>query len=1072
MKNIIKFLMLFCLGALFIASNAIGQNVLVGINPQNPSGIQTVGSVQDIQVSITNTSSTLTVGAFRLRPVMQIPSIVTLLPDAQQTGLNGYVIVTPATPTPGQIRICNSSNTLAPGATATFILKVVGTTIGVSNACQVQMAFGGASCAVSGPGTTGNNSTDDFASTTLTVIAAPPCFITGATAAAGAILCNGGTTTLTVNATTSAPTGALEYSINGGAYQASNTFTVPAGSYTSTVREASSTSCSATATAVVVAQPTALNASGSFSAICFGETSSVIISATGGTPPYTGEGTFTQSAGTQSYTVTDANGCSTSTSVTVTQAAAVAPNASVTTPIVIFGGTGAITVTGGTSYVITSGPTSNTTGATSGVFTGLLAGTYTFTATVAGCTGVTQSIVLSAPQPCVIAVSAGAGTIACNGGTTTLTATATDAIGSVEYSLNGGAYQASNTFTVAAGSYTITAREVSRTTCSATSTLVVVGQPDLVVASGSFSPICFGATSVVTISATGGTSPYTGTGTFNQVAGTQSYTVTDANGCAQIVSVTVTQAAQVATPTISSVNNGNNTFTLTAAGFTGSLLWSTGATTSSILAATAGAFTVTQTIAGCTSAAASINVTLGNAIADPAVGGIFVTNLSDATVSANSLLFTQNYKVKLPVFNLNQFTAIPSSAINFRVDLGTRLQLDPAFNLATAPLSNYFSYSAAIVAGRQIITGVQIAEIPADFDGIAEFNVRGTLTCTSTLSSAIVITNTSASVTDEDLNNNLATLRYTLPVTVTATPVNVTCFGAANGNINVVASPGTTIVFTNAGGTVVTAPFAPGTYTVTANATGDAPLSNTCSNSTTVTISQPALLVAATVGTTPSICNGGNTGSASASATGGTAPYSYTISGAANTTGAISGIFTGLTAGSYTITATDANGCTATTTAVVGQPTSTVPDIAIGSDVLGTIFATNGTAQTIVYNINEIAGNPAVGDTLRITKVAGFDITFNTALASFVIGSTNYSLDNTNWKVDNSNPAFISIILKAAGGLAGPGTINCAQSVNIAVTLTRNTTNISTFPLSARFRRTNGELNLANNFNSILFRAD
>ena len=614
--------------------------------------------------------------------------------------------------------------------------------------------------------------------------------------------------------------------------------------------------------------PTALNASGSFSAICFGETSSVIISATGGTSPYTGTGTFSQAAGTQSYTVTDANGCSTSTSVTVTQTAAVAPTASITTPIAVFCGTGSITVNGGTSYVITSGPSSNTTGASSGVFTGLIAGTYTFNATVGACTGLTPSIALVAPQPCSTAVSAAAGTIACNGGSTTLTATATGAIGSVEYSLNGGAYQSSNTFIVAAGSYTITAREVSRTSCSATSTSVVVGQPTLVIASGSFSPICFGGTSVVTISATGGTAPYTGTGTFSQVAGTQSYTVTDANGCAKIVSVTVTQAAQVVTPTISSVNNGNNTFTLIASGFTGSLLWSTGATTSSILAATAGAFTVTQTVAGCTSAAASINVTLGNAIADPAVGNIFVTNLSNATISANSLLFTQNYKVKLPVFNLNQFTSIPSSAINFKVDLGNRLQLASGFNLATAPLSNYFSYSAAIVAGRQIITGVQIAEIPADFNGIAEFNVTGTLTCTSTISSRIVITNTSASVTDEDLNNNLATLQYTLPVTVTATPVNVTCFGAANGKIIVVASPGATIVFTNIGGTVVTAPFAPGTYTVTANATGDAPLSNTCSNSTSVTITQPALLVAATVGTTPKICNGGNTGSASASATG------------------------------------------------------------------------------------------------------------------------------------------------------------------------------------------------------------
>ena len=39
------------------------------------------------------------------------------------------------------------------------------------------------------------------------------------------------------------------------------------------------------------------------------------------------------------------------------------------------------------------------------------------------------------------------------------------------------------------------------------------------------------ADSTVTVSATGGTAPYTGTGTSPHAAGTYSYTVTDANGC-------------------------------------------------------------------------------------------------------------------------------------------------------------------------------------------------------------------------------------------------------------------------------------------------------------------------------------------------------------------------------------------------------------------------------------------------------------------------------------------------------------------------------------------------------------
>ncbi|MFM7902453.1 MAG: lamin tail domain-containing protein, partial [Bacteroidota bacterium] len=51
---------------------------------------------------------------------------------------------------------------------------------------------------------------------------------------------------------------------------------------------------------------------------CFGGTTSVTVSATGGTAPYTGTGTFTVTAGTYSYTVTDNAGATATTSITVT----------------------------------------------------------------------------------------------------------------------------------------------------------------------------------------------------------------------------------------------------------------------------------------------------------------------------------------------------------------------------------------------------------------------------------------------------------------------------------------------------------------------------------------------------------------------------------------------------------------------------------------------------------------------------------------------------------------------------------------------------------------------------------
>ena len=53
-----------------------------------------------------------------------------------------------------------------------------------------------------------------------------------------------------------------------------------------------------------------------------GGSTTVTVSAIGGNDPYTGTGTFTVKAGTYTYLVTDANGCSSSTSITVSQPAA------------------------------------------------------------------------------------------------------------------------------------------------------------------------------------------------------------------------------------------------------------------------------------------------------------------------------------------------------------------------------------------------------------------------------------------------------------------------------------------------------------------------------------------------------------------------------------------------------------------------------------------------------------------------------------------------------------------------------------------------------------------------------
>jgi hypothetical protein len=221
------------------------------------------------------------------------------------------------------------------------------------------------------------------------------------------------------------------------------------------------------------------------------------------------------------------------------------------------------------------------------------------------------------------------------------------------------------------------------------------------------------------------------------------------------------------------------------------------------------------------------------------------------------------------------------------------------------------------------------------------------------------------------------------------------------------------------------------------------------------------------------LCNGGNVGGFTVTGLGGTAPYSYTIAGpTVNTTGATTGVFTGLLAGTYTVTITDANLCSATNTVTITQPVGTAPDITLGADVTGTFFATTGASKTIVYNVAEIAGNAAVGDTIRITRVNGFTINFNNSSASAIVGGTTYVLDNARWKIDNSNPSFVSIILTNPANPGGPGVLQCLQRVFVAITLTRNTPNVSTFTLSSRLRRADNEVNLGNQLNSIVFTAE
>lgn len=435
--------------------------------------------------------------------------------------------------------------------------------------------------------------------------------------------------------------------------------------------------------------------------LIYGGTTSVTVNATGGTSPYTGTGTFDGiRAGTYSYSVTDANGCQSAASISVTEPAElfVKPNA---TRINCYGGTATV------SFII-SGGVAPYSGA--GPFT-VAAGNYTYTITDAN--GATFSTAITVPQPDPLVVSATAAPITVPGGTTTVTVAATG--GTVPYTGTG-------TFTVTAGTYSYTVRDSSG--CTASKSITIAPALQVTVAGNPVS--CFGGTSSVTVSAQGGVSPYTGTGTFTVNAGTYTYTVRDAAGTTTTSSITITQPSAAlsvnATAPAITVAGGSTTVTVSATGGTAPY---TG--TGSFSNIVAGTYTYTVTDAkGCT---ASKTITIapvllatatGNAV--PCFGG--TTSVTVAATGGTA-----------PYTGTGTFT-VSAGTYNYTVTDAAGLSASASITISqpAAALAVQATAQAITVAGGSTTVTVSATGGTAPYTGTGTFTnvLAGTYTYTVT----------------------------------------------------------------------------------------------------------------------------------------------------------------------------------------------------------------------------------------------------------------------------------------------------------------------------------------------------
>src|SRR5262245_13520774 len=186
----------------------------------------------------------------------------------------------------------------------------------------------------------------------------------------------------------------------------------------------------------------------------------------------------------------------------------------------------------------------------------------------------------------------------------------------------------------------------------------------------------------------------------------------------------------------------------------------------------------------------------------------------------------------------------------------------------------------------------------------------------------------SYSVTVTDAHGCTATAGATInepdALTASATHVDVLCHGGSDGSIDVTPVGGTTpYTFKWADGptTEDRTGLTAGSYSVTVTD------GNGCTATAGATINEPATLTA-TATHVDVLCHGGNDGSIDVTPGGGTTPYTFAWADGPTTEDR-----TGLTAGSYSVTVTDAHGCTATAGATINEP-ATLAASATHVDVL------------------------------------------------------------------------------------------------------------------------------------------
>ncbi|MBL7719539.1 MAG: gliding motility-associated C-terminal domain-containing protein [Flavipsychrobacter sp.] len=786
------------------------------------------------------------------------------------------------------------------------------------------------------------------------------------------------------------------------------------GTYTCTVTDALSNSATVTVTITQPGSPVAGSISSTSPATCGQQNGSATVTVSGGVPgylyqwqPYGGNSATASglAGGTYTCTVADANGCLDTAVAVITQTPAFTLTTAVVNPN-CNGGTGTATVTpsGGTqpfTYLWSNGQTTQTA-------TALPAGNYSVTVTDAnGCTA-TVSVVLVQPPPLTL-VTTNLQTINCHGyATAIISCGPMGGTGPYSYLWSNG--QTSQTVSgLGGGNYSVTVTDSKG--CTYTAYVTLTQPPPLVLTTTSVTATsCAQNNGSATVSATGGTpgytyswAPYGGTSTTaaNLGPGVYVVTVTDDLGCIDTVHVTVPTSTPLSVSLTSSANvscygQNNGSASVSVSGGTQPYVynWSNGATTASVSGLAPGVYSLTVTDAnGC---AGSLSVTItGPTLLNASVNSVTYPSCNGLNTGSAGVTVTGGTPQYIYLWNNGQTTPIATglAAGSYTVTVtDANGCTDTAHALVSQPPALTAAISSMADATCSQNNGWATATPSGGTGPYTYLWSNGQTTPTITGLSAGTYT-----VTITDHHNCTATatvqVSQSAALTLQVAADDISCHGLSDGAAAVTVSTGTqpyTYSWSNGGTTAGISGLAAGSYTLqVTDAIG-------CPGSATVTITEPAVLTAAITASADVPCHGGQTGSATVAAGGGTQPYTYLWSN-----GGTAASQANLFAGNYTVTVTDSNGCTAASTITISEP----PALLLATQALTGSCANEeqGSAQ-----VTASGGNPPYSFSWNTTPTQNTTTAVGMAPGTYIVTVT-----------DNSNCAQADTVTIAGYSLPG-----------------------------------------------------